>query len=238
MLSLASPPPARRRPGPRQPAMTITRVPLREQVHRAIEGKILRDELTSGARLSDLVLAQELGVSRTPVREALLRLEGEGFLEAAPGRGFFVKALSAGEVREVYPILWTLEVLALRSSGPPSPSGLAELGRINAELAELAEAGDDPERRIELDVAWHRTLLEGCGNQQLMALIDSVKAVIRRYEYAYMQNAGLIPVSTRSHDEIARMVARGDVDAAAPLLESHWRLGQDKLLPWLEGDGR
>lgn len=222
----------------RTPPMTITRVPLREQVHRAIVERILREELAPGARTSDLVLAQELGVSRTPVREALLRLEGEGFLEAAPGRGFFVKALSAGEVREVYPILWTLEVLALRSSGPPSPAGLAELGRINAELAELAETGDDPERRIELDVAWYRTLLEGCGNQQLMALIASLKAVIRRYEYAYMQNAGLIPVSTRAHDEIARTVARGDVDAAAPLLESHWRLGQAKLLPWLEEDGR
>jgi hypothetical protein len=53
-----------------------------------------------------------------------------------------------------------------------------------------------------------------------------------------MQNAGLIPVSTRAHDEIARTVARGDVDAAAPLLESHWRLGQARLLPWLEEDGR
>jgi DNA-binding GntR family transcriptional regulator len=214
--------------------MTITRVPLREQVHRAIVGRILREELAPGARISDSVLAQELGVSRTPVREALLRLEGEGFLEVAPGRGFFVKPLSAGEVREVYPILWTLEVLALRSSGPPSPDALAELGRINAELA---EAGDDPERRIDLDAAWHRTLLEGCGNQQLLGLIASLKAVIRRYEYAYMQNAGLVPVSTRAHDEIARAMERGDVDAAAPLLEDNWRFTLAELLPWLEGDG-
>ena len=213
--------------------MTITRVPLREQVHRAIVGRILREELAPGARISDSVLAQELGVSRTPVREALLRLAGEGFLEVAPGRGFFVKALSADEVREVYPIVWTLEVLALRSSGPPSARTLAELHRINAELA---QAADDPERRIELDVAWHRTLLEGCANQQLLALIASLKAVIRRYEYAYMQNAGLVPVSTRAHDEIARAVACGDVDAAAPLLESNWRFTLAELLPWLEGN--
>jgi DNA-binding GntR family transcriptional regulator len=215
--------------------MAITRVPLREQVHRDIVDRILREELAPGARLSDTVLAQQLGVSRTPVREALLRLVGEGFLEVDPGRGFFVKPLSAGEVREVYPILWTLEVLALRTSGPPTPAMLAELDRVNAELA---EAGDDPERRIDLDVAWHRTLLEGCGNQQLLALIASLKAVIRRYEYAYMQNAGLIPVSTRSHDQIARAVERGDVDAAAPLLESNWRFTQAELLPWLEATGR
>jgi DNA-binding GntR family transcriptional regulator len=214
--------------------MTITRVPLREQVHRAVVGKILRDELAPGLRLSDSVLAQELGVSRTPVREALLRLVGEGFLEVDPGRGFFVKGLSAGEVREVYPILWTLEALALRTAGPPSRGALAELDRINAELA---EAGDDPERRIDLDLAWHRTLLEGCGNQQLMALIASLKTVIRRYEYAYMQNAGLIPVSTRAHDEIARAVERGDVEAAAPLLEDNWRFTMGELLPWLEAAG-
>jgi DNA-binding GntR family transcriptional regulator len=214
--------------------MTITREPLREQVHRAIVGRILREDLAPGSRISDSVLAQELGVSRTPVREALLRLEREGFLDVDVGRGFFVKPLSAGEVREVYPILWTLEVLALRSSPPPGARTVAELDRINAELG---LAGADPERRIELDLAWHRTLLEGCANQQLLALIASLKAVIRRYEYAFMQNAGLISVSTRAHDEIARCVARGDVEAAIPLLESNWRFTMEELAPWLEQAG-
>lgn len=214
--------------------MTITRVPLREQVHRAIVGRILREELAPGARISDSVLAQELGVSRTPVREALLRLENEGFLDVDVGRGFFVKPLSAGEVREVYPILWTLEVLALRSSPPPGRGTVAELDRINAELGRA----EDPEDSIELDVAWHRTLLEGCGNQQLLALIASLKAVIRRYEYAFMQNAGLVSVSTRAHDEIARAVERGEVEAAVPLLESNWRFTMEELVPWLEQSER
>jgi DNA-binding GntR family transcriptional regulator len=212
--------------------MTITRVPLREQVHRAVVGRILREELPPGARISDSAMAVELGVSRTPVREALLRLEREGFLEVDVGRGFFVKPLSPTEMREMYPILWTLEVLALRTLPPLSRATLAELDRINAEMAHV---GDDPERRIELDVAWHRALLEGCGNQRLLEMIASVKAVVRRYEYAYMQNAGFIPVSTRTHDEIARAMERGDVEAAAPLLESNWRFGMEEMLEWLEG---
>jgi DNA-binding GntR family transcriptional regulator len=211
--------------------MTITRVPLREQVHRAVVGRILREELAPGSRISDSVMAAELGVSRTPVREALLRLEREGFLEVDMGRGFFVKPLSATEMREVYPILWTLEVLALRTLAPPPRSTFAELDRINAEMAEV---GDDPERRIDLDTAWHRTLLEGCGNQRLLEMIASVKAVVRRYEYAYMQNSGFIPVSTRTHDDIARAVERGDLEAAAPLLESNWRFGMEEMLEWLE----
>ncbi|HEX6911974.1 MAG TPA: GntR family transcriptional regulator, partial [Longimicrobium sp.] len=161
-------------------------MPLRDQVHHAIVDRILRDELKPGARISDTALARELGVSRTPIREALLRLEREGFLEADVGRGFFVKPLSVREVREAYPVLWTLEVLALRSAAPLAPQRRAELDRINAEL----ETEQDPERRIDLDGEWHRRLLETCGNEYLMGMIATLKSVIRRYEYAYMQNAG------------------------------------------------
>lgn len=211
--------------------MTITRVPLREQVHHAIVDRILREVLPPGARISDSALAQELGVSRTPVREAMLRLEREGFLEVDVGRGFFVRPLSAREVRETYPIIWTLEVLALRTSPTPGAATFAELARINAELA---EAADDPERRIDLDADFHRTLLEGCGNERLMAMIAAQKAVIRRYEYAFMQNAGRVPVSTRTHEEIAAAFREGRVDDAAPLLERNWRITMEELLPWLE----
>jgi DNA-binding GntR family transcriptional regulator len=212
--------------------MTIARVPLRDQVHRALVARILRDDLRPGARLSDSVLAGELGVSRTPVREALVRLEREGFLAADVGRGFFVKPLSAREVREVYPILWTLETLALRTAPPPTRARLADLERNNREMA---AAGDDPERRIDLDMAWHRTLLEGCENEQLLAMIGTLKSVIRRYEYAYMQQAGLIPVSTATHEEIARAVMAGDADGAAALLERNWRFGMEQVLSWMEG---
>jgi DNA-binding GntR family transcriptional regulator len=211
--------------------MTITRVPLREQVHHAIIGRILREELAPGSRISDSAMAGELGVSRTPVREALLRLEREGFLEVDVGRGFFVKPLSAAEVREAYPILWTLEVLALRTSPPLSRARLAELARINAELADTA---GDPERRIDLDVEWHRTLLGECGNARLLEMLNEINAVIRRYRYAYMQNAGNIPVSTSTHERIARAVEAGDVEAAVPLLESNWRWAMERIMGWIE----
>lgn len=210
--------------------MTIARSPLREKVHAALVRRILRDEVKPGARLSDSALAGELGVSRTPVREALVRLEREGFLEADPGRGFFVKPLSAGEVRDVYPVLWTLETMALRACPTPSGPLLAELERINAEMRE-----DDAqaERRIELDTRWHRVLLERCGNRYLLDTVASTKAMIRRYEYAYMQDAGLIPVSTRTHEQIAHAAAEGRVDDATAALVENWRFGMEAVLEWL-----
>lgn len=214
--------------------MTIARSPLREKVHAALVRRILRDELKPGARLSDSTLAGELGVSRTPVREALVRLEGEGFLEADPGRGFFVKPLAAGEVRDVYPVLWTLETMALRACPVPSAALLAELERINADMRADAAL---PERRIELDTRWHRTLLERCGNRYLLETLASTKAVIRRYEYAYMLDAGLIPVSTRTHEQIAAAAAEGRTDDAAAGLEENWRFGMGAVLEWLERRG-
>ncbi|HEX5724350.1 MAG TPA: GntR family transcriptional regulator [Longimicrobiaceae bacterium] len=207
----------------------ITRVPLREQVHHAIVQRILLEELEPGSRISDTALAGELGVSRTPIREALLRLEREGFLDADVGRGFFVKALSTREVRDVYPVLWALEVLALRSSPAPGPARLAELERINAEL----ERERAPERRIDLDVRWHRTLVEGCGNAFLLGTIDTMKLVIRRYEYAYMQNAGYVPRSTRTHAQIARALAERDVEGGVARLEENWHFGMERILEWL-----
>ena len=208
----------------------ISRVPLRDQVHHAIIERILRDELKASARISDTALARELSVSRTPIREALLRLEREGFLEADVGRGFFVKPLSQREVREVYPVLWTLEVLALRTIAPLTDARRAALAGINAEL----EGEDDPERRIDLDARWHRTLLETCGNEYLLGTIGAMKRVIRRYEYAYMLNAGFIPVSTRTHDQIVTHVVGGEIDQAVPLLETNWRFSMDNLLAWLQ----
>ncbi|HEX8392910.1 MAG TPA: FCD domain-containing protein, partial [Longimicrobium sp.] len=135
------------------------------------------------------------------------------------------------EMREVYPVLWTLEVLALRSIAPLTDERVAELERINA----LLEAEQDPERRIDLDVEWHRTLLETSDNDYLKTTIESLKRVVRRYEYAYMLNAGFIPVSTRTHEQIVGLIRTGSVDTAAELLEVNWRFGMESLMEWLDG---
>lgn len=211
--------------------MAIVRAPLRDQVHDSIVARIVREELEPGQRLSDSVLAGELGVSRTPVREALVRLEREGFLSTEPGRGFFVKPLSCREVGEAYPVLWTLEALALRDAFPPAPETLDELDRVNAEMGGV----DDPEACIELDLRWHRTLLSGCDNERLQRMIAGLKTLVHRYEYAYMQTEGMVPVSTRTHAEIRDACAAGDVERAAELLERNWAFGMERVLEWLRG---
>ena len=112
----------------------IVRTPLRNEVYSAILERIYRGDLPAGTRIRDTALATQLGVSRTPVREALLRLSREGVVAADMGRGFTVGRLDPVEMRETGAILSTLECLALQSCGDIPAERLARLSEIDGEL--------------------------------------------------------------------------------------------------------
>jgi DNA-binding GntR family transcriptional regulator len=139
----------------------IVRTPLRNEVYRAIMERIYRGDLLPGTRVRDTVLAAQLGVSRTPVREALLRLAREGVVDADMGRGFTVGRLDPAEMRETGAILSALECLALEACGEIPAERLARLSEIDGELSRTR---GDVDRCIDLDEEWHRTLLQGCPN--------------------------------------------------------------------------
>src|SRR3954467_3703018 len=112
----------------------ITREPLRDQVYHAVLVRIHRGEFPPARRVRDTDLAKQLGVSRTPVREALIRLAREGVLEADMGRGFSVRPLDATEMRETGAVLSALEGLALELSPEIPAERLARLSEIDREL--------------------------------------------------------------------------------------------------------
>ncbi|MCZ7528349.1 MAG: GntR family transcriptional regulator [Acidimicrobiia bacterium] len=101
--------------------MVIERRPLRDKVREEVLERLLRGVLPVGTNINEPELARELGVSRTPLREALLSLEREGLLDTHPGRGWWVAPLTPETVLDVYPIVGTLEALAVRLT-PPRPS--------------------------------------------------------------------------------------------------------------------
>ena len=190
----------------------------------------MKGDLLPGNRLQDVLLAAELGVSRTPVREALLRLEREGLVESDPNRGFFVAPLSRQEVLDTYPIVWALECLALDSCAPLSPPQIQALRHINAEMA----AGTaDPLHRQELDLRWHQTLLESCPNQRLKEFLAALKQIVRRYECVYMTDPALVRRSVRDHAEILEAVVKKKPKLAGQLLERNWRAGMESVLTQL-----
>lgn len=205
----------------------LNRKPLRADIHQEIRGRILKSEFRPHDRLKDTSLAAALGTSRTPVREALIRLEREGFLENSVGRGFRVRSLTSTEVREVYPIIWTLESLALRDC---EPHNAEEIKKLHELIVAMERSGTDPATRIELDKEWHAILCGKCENTYLKKLIEDLKATTYRYEFAFMEVQEHTKNSTREHREVLSLLKNGDVTKAVKALKGHWQSGMQAIL--------
>jgi len=200
--------------------------PIRSDLRRRVLARILNGELSPGARIVESRLAEELGASRTPLREALIHLEQEGFVRSTLAQGFTVEPLSGRELRETYPIVWTLECLALRSSGAGVASVLPALTRVNEALA----AATDAETRLQLDAEWHETLISTCPNQRLNGMIASLRTSIRRYERLFMSEDDLVVESVDQHRRIVEALSARDLATAEAVLTANWRDGLELLL--------
>jgi DNA-binding GntR family transcriptional regulator len=204
----------------------ITRTPLADQVYLQVLQRIQRGSVPAGSKLRDASIAAELGVSRTPVREALLRLSLEGLLSADAGRGFRLPPLDSAELREIGSILASLEPLALDQSPEPAPQQADRLADI---VRRLEQTRGDIAGCIELDDEFHRVLLEGCPNRRLLALVGTLRGGLRRYLHHYLARGGRVSLSSLQHSRIAEALRKGDRPAARQLLERKWRRGIDEI---------
>ena len=209
---------------------TIARAPLADEVYRQVLQRIHRGDLAPGARVRDTDLAVQLGVSRTPVREALLRLSRDGALENTVGRGFRVRPLDPVEFRETGAILGGLESLALRLAPEPTAD---RLDRLQALDRTLEQTRGDAARCLDLEDEWHRVLLEECPNRRLLDLIGSLRQVTRRYLAAYMRGAGRLSLSTLPHARIIQAFRDGGRDSAATAFDQQWHRALTELESWV-----
>jgi DNA-binding GntR family transcriptional regulator len=111
--------------------------------------------------------------------------------------------LSGSEVRDVYPIVWTLEGLAVVEGKARASERIEKLRAINSSLSKARTA----RQRVVLDVAWHQTLIASSDNHRLIELVTTLKAVVQRYEIAYMAHRDVISVSSEEHNAITRALA-------------------------------
>lgn len=202
------------------------RVPLRADLRLKVLERILSGKLSPGSRVNESRLAKELNVSRTPLREALFQLEREAFVRSDRDRGFSVEPMSGREIRELYPMLWTLECLALRLCGPRATLAVPSLTKLNNQLRTTR----NPKRALILDNTWHETLLASCPNRRLQDHIQGLRLAIRRYELVYMRELPLINVSVHQHQEIIKAVKDGDTGLALEKLEENWHFSMQELL--------
>ncbi|GAA3426298.1 GntR family transcriptional regulator [Streptosporangium sandarakinum] len=208
--------------------MAIERRPLREQIREELMLRLERGDFAAGTDINEAVLAGELGVSRTPLREALITLAGEGVLESNQGRGFRFAPVSRKEFRELCAIVAALEALALESSDP------AHLREVAPELLRLArEFSADVAARQEIerhDDEWHDLLLSGCGNERLLDLITSVKAGMRRYTHLMSGDGTPMARAAEEHRRIAERLLEDDLQGAVSALRDNWVNGMERMI--------
>jgi DNA-binding GntR family transcriptional regulator len=190
-----------------------------EHVHRVIRESILDGSLEPGGTMSQVALADELGVSRTPLREALRMLQGEGLILSEPNRRVRVAPLSLADVEELYAIRIPLEVTALRLSLPRmTPEDIADLEGSMAAMAHFAEA-DDHARWYVPHQAFHRGLTQRAG-ARFDALLQQLFDHAERYRRMHFGRK-FSTQSTTDHRDILDAVKGGDTDRASALLGVH-----------------
>jgi DNA-binding GntR family transcriptional regulator len=192
----------------------------RERAWHEIERRIVCGELAGGARLDEDTLAHELDVETAAVREALCRLERDGYVQPEDDGSFAVAPLSEVEVREGYPVLILLEGLAVRTTPAFPPEALARLREINDAMANERE---DAMTAATRDWEFHDELVSRCGNEQLLSTLRPLKRLMLRYEYTYMSAEEFVTRSVDQHMAIIAALERGDHDTAAALVEDNYR---------------
>ncbi|MGW9628751.1 GntR family transcriptional regulator [Microbacterium sp. NPDC055521] len=208
--------------------MAIERKNLRSQVRGELLERMRTGLAKPGESINEVQLAAELGVSRTPLREALIALESEGQITSENGKGFRFVPLSAGEFEDLAPVMAALESLALELSP------IDELKAVGARLVELADAFSDElvEHKLVIsrDDEWHTLMLSVCPNKRLLDVIESVRGSFHRYESLLVAEDVKVERVAAEHAAIARALADGDVPAAVEALKVNWMQGMRRIL--------
>jgi DNA-binding GntR family transcriptional regulator len=210
-------------------ASILPRDNLSDEAALAVRNMIVDGRLTAGARINEVHLAGQLGISRTPLREALSGLEQEGAVTSVARLGWFVRPLTLDEFRQIYPMRALLDPEALRLAGLPAPDRLARLRTLNDRIGHARDA----DAIIALDDDWHRLLIAGCPNRVLLELIDQFIRRTRRYEIALMREGRNVAAATANHDDIMAALEAGDLTAGCAALRKNLQTGFDPIAAWL-----
>ena len=195
---------------------------LSDHVYHVLRARIGRGLHGAGEFIREQEISEALGVSRTPVREALSRLASEGLLERMPHRGFRVSEEPLRDALELYPILGSLDLLAGRIAFPRlEEKDFAELERINAAL-NAAIGNNEPARAVDLNYEWHRYISQRSGNRRLASMLDDLRARVHPWEIWYFENVeDAEHQSVDEHAEILAAIRDGNTERALEIFESN-----------------
>lgn len=195
--------------------------PLREIVYEQLKLQILTGKIAPGTRMMEVELAEELGVSRTPVREAIRKLEKEALVVIEPRRGAYVSDISVKEMVDTLVVREDLEALAAALTAKRITK--EELESLEKNVTDYSEAiaSGDMEQIIRADESFHHKIVALSGNKALIQLFSSVQELSLRFRYLYYEDFTRYENMPVEHKEILEAIRTGDSDAARIVSDNH-----------------
>lgn len=196
-------------------------LPLRDVVFHTLREAILRGDLKPGERLMELQLAEKLGVSRTPIREAIRMLEQEGLAVTMPRRGAEVARMTLKDMEDVLEIREALDELAVRiACARITDEQLKKLSEVKKQFESSTQTGD-VKQIAEADVSFHDVIYEATGNPKLVTLLNNLREQVYRYRVEYIKNPKNYPVLIKEHEAILQSLKDREVDRAVSAMQEH-----------------
>jgi DNA-binding GntR family transcriptional regulator len=194
---------------------------LNHSIYGELRELIASGALPTGARIDERAISEQLGVSRTPLREAIAKLAKEGLIEQRPYRGNFVRAFTAQQISDLYETRMVLEGLAARRAvANLTDEGLAALTAILDEIHDALAQGDIA-RFSTADEQFHSTIARLSGNETVVESLDRLRAQVQLVRITANQDSDLVERTARERPEILSALRERDADRAARLMEEH-----------------
>ncbi|QYK67225.1 GntR family transcriptional regulator [Paenibacillus sp. S02] len=217
-------------------ATKVKRSSIREQVYLQLQEWIISGVLKPGDKLKDQELAEVLGASRTPIREAILRLEEEGMVQTKANSWTQVAPVDIKQAYRLYPIIGSLEKLAVSFAQEKIESKhIKELELLNGELKRALKE-ENAILAQQYDAQFHQVFIDLSANEELIYVLEGLKKKLRRYEVTYFDGFLGAESSVAEHQKIISALIAKNFAAAADMIESNWKESFQRRLSKLDID--
>lgn len=195
--------------------------PLREMVYEELKMQILKGSIIPGTRMMEVELAEEMGVSRTPIREAIRKLEKEGLVTIEPRRGAYASMISTEDMVEILEVRQDLEGLAaFFAADRMTQEQMKELRKVSDSYNDAVKRGN-MEDMIRHDTRFHHIIVESCRNKILVQMIEQLQELVLRFRYIYYDNFRRAENMPEEHEAILTAIAEGNADKARAAADIH-----------------
>ncbi len=207
----------------------IKRKFIKDEAYDLISKKIISGELKPKTRIRINEMSEALGISRTPVREAILRLEDEGLILSKANRWTMVAPINIDETLNIYPIISSLEQLALKIGfSNINDEVIEELENINENIKKI-QSKKNHIKILELDQAFHKEIIDLAHNSEIDSLLDGLKRKVSRVDIYFFENDSHKMSSFDEHAEIIKYLKKKDLEKALLALEKNWATTMSSL---------